>query len=57
LRAGNYKVDAAFSGVSIRVIDESELATAGFSERFFLNVNTPQDRLAAEGIDFDTPPG
>ena len=49
LRAGKYKIDAAFSGVSVRVIEESELAAAGFSERSFFNVNTPQDRLAAEG--------
>jgi len=49
LRAGNYKIDAAFAGVSIRVIEEAELAAAGFSERSFFNVNTPQDRLAAEG--------
>ncbi len=49
LRAGKYKVDAAFSGVSVRVIEENELATAGFSEQSFFNVNTPRDRLAAEG--------
>jgi molybdopterin-guanine dinucleotide biosynthesis protein A len=49
LRAGNYKVDAAFSGVSVRVIEEGELAAAGFSEQSFFNVNTPQDYLAAEG--------
>jgi molybdopterin-guanine dinucleotide biosynthesis protein A len=49
LRAGKYKVDAAFSGVSVQVIEENELAAAGFSEQNFFNVNTPQDRLAAEG--------
>ena len=49
LRAGKYKVDAAFSGVSVRVIEENELVAAGFSERAFFNVNTPQDRQAAEG--------
>ncbi|MGA9903543.1 MAG: molybdenum cofactor guanylyltransferase [Terriglobales bacterium] len=49
LRAGKYKIDAAFSGVSTRVIEESELGAAGFSERNFFNVNTPQDRMAAEG--------
>lgn len=48
LRAGKYKIDAAFSSVSIRVIEEGELAAAGFSERSFLNVNTPEDRRAAE---------
>jgi molybdopterin-guanine dinucleotide biosynthesis protein A len=49
LRAGRYKVDAVFSGMSVRVIEGDELATAGFSEQNFFNVNTPQDRLAAEG--------
>ena len=49
LRAGKYKIDAAFSAVTIRVIEEAELAAAGFSEQSFFNVNTPQDRLAAEG--------
>ncbi len=49
LRAGKYKVDAAFSGVSVQVIEENELAAAGFSEQSFFNVNTPQDRLMAEG--------
>jgi molybdopterin-guanine dinucleotide biosynthesis protein A len=48
LRAGKYKIDAAFCNLSIRVIEESELAAAGFSARSFFNVNTPQDRLAAE---------
>jgi molybdopterin-guanine dinucleotide biosynthesis protein A len=49
LRAGEYKIDAAFSGVSIRVIEEGELAAAGFSGQSFFNVNTPQDRLDAFG--------
>jgi molybdopterin-guanine dinucleotide biosynthesis protein A len=49
LRAGKYKIDAAFSGVNIRVIEERELAAAGFSEQSFFNVNTPEDRMAAEG--------
>ena len=55
LREGKYKIDAAFPGVSVRVIHEAELAAAGFSEQSFFNVNTPQDRLAAEGGDFDSP--
>ena len=50
LRAGKYKIDAVFSSVPVRVIEEGELAAAGFSERSFFNVNTPQDRLAAEGL-------
>jgi molybdopterin-guanine dinucleotide biosynthesis protein A len=51
LREGKYKIDAAFSSVSTRVIEESEVAASGFSERNFFNVNTPQDCLAAEGGD------
>jgi molybdopterin-guanine dinucleotide biosynthesis protein A len=31
------------------VIEQDELAAAGFFEQSFFNVNTPQDRLAAEG--------
>jgi molybdopterin-guanine dinucleotide biosynthesis protein A len=31
------------------VIEEAELAAAGFSERSFFNLNTPQDRRTAEG--------
>jgi molybdopterin-guanine dinucleotide biosynthesis protein A len=50
LRAGKYKIDAVFSSLPVRVIEEGELAGAGFSERSFFNVNTPQDRLAAEGL-------
>ena len=48
LRAGQYKIDAAFTGLSLRVIEEDELEKAGFSERNFLNVNTPKDQRAAE---------
>ena len=42
LRAGKYKIDAAFSGVSVHAIEEGELAAAGFSEQNFFNVNTPK---------------
>jgi len=52
LRAGNYKIDTTFSSASVRVIEEGELAATGFSEWSFFNVNTPQDRLAAEGRTF-----
>jgi len=48
LRAGKYKIDAVFSEVSTRVIEEAELAAAGFSEQSFFNVNTPEDRVVAE---------
>jgi molybdenum cofactor guanylyltransferase len=54
LREGKYKIDAAFSSVSVRVIEEGELAAAGFSEHNFFNVNTPQDRRAAERGDLDS---
>ncbi len=48
LRAGNYKIDATFAGVRLRIVDEPELAAAGFSEKNFLNINTPEDRHAAD---------
>jgi molybdopterin-guanine dinucleotide biosynthesis protein A len=48
LRAGNYKIDAVFAGVAVRVIEEEELACAGFSERIFFNVNTPGDLRTAK---------
>jgi molybdenum cofactor guanylyltransferase len=50
LRAEKYKIDAAFSKVSIRAIDKDELRAAGFSEQSFFNVNTPQDRLKADRL-------
>ncbi len=48
LQAGNYRINATFAGVSLRVIEESELVAEGFSEQCFFNVNTPEDRRAAE---------
>jgi molybdopterin-guanine dinucleotide biosynthesis protein A len=48
LRAGKYKIDALFSQVSVRVIDEEELGGAGFSERVFFNINTSDDLRAAQ---------
>jgi molybdopterin-guanine dinucleotide biosynthesis protein A len=48
LMAGKNKIDAAFTGLPTRVIEESELQTAGFSARLFLNVNTPEDLRAAQ---------
>jgi len=49
LQAGNYKIDALFTSVSLRTIDEKELTAAGFLPRIFFNLNTPDDRRAAEG--------
>jgi molybdopterin-guanine dinucleotide biosynthesis protein A len=48
LRAGKFKIDALFSKVAVRVIEEDQLARAGFSERMFLNVNTPEDLRGAD---------
>jgi molybdopterin-guanine dinucleotide biosynthesis protein A len=48
LRAGKYKIDTLFSRVAVRVIDESELERAGFSEQSFFNVNTPEDLRTAK---------
>lgn len=48
LRAGNYKIDATFAGVRLRIVEQPELAAAGFSEKNFLNINTPEDRHAAD---------
>lgn len=50
LKAGKYKIDAAFANVPLRVIEEAELGAAGFSEKNFFNVNTPEDRRAADGL-------
>ena len=49
LRAGKYKIDAAFAGVAVHMIDQGELAAAGFAERCFFNVNTQEDLRQAEG--------
>ncbi len=43
LRAGKFKVAAAFAAVKIQVIEEDELHAHGFSARDFVNMNTPQD--------------
>ena len=47
LKAGKYKIDALFPGTAVRVIEEADLAAAGFSERNFLNVNTAADLHSA----------
>jgi molybdopterin-guanine dinucleotide biosynthesis protein A len=48
IQAGNYKVDAGFSAISLRVLEAAELHAAGFSEQDFFNLNTPADRSSAE---------
>ena len=48
LRAGKYKIDAAFVDLQVRIVEEAELAKNGFSEQNFFNINTPEDLLQAE---------
>jgi molybdopterin-guanine dinucleotide biosynthesis protein A len=48
LRAGKYKIDAAFAGLRVCEVAEAELAAHGFFERNFFNVNTPEDLQDAE---------
>jgi molybdopterin-guanine dinucleotide biosynthesis protein A len=43
LRAGHYKIDSLFARVTTRVIEEDDLAKAGFAASIFQNVNTPED--------------
>ena len=43
LKQGKYKIDPLFSQASTRMIEETELADAGFSCELFKNVNTPAD--------------
>jgi molybdenum cofactor guanylyltransferase len=47
LRAGRYKIDALFDGTSTQIIQEEELAAAGFSPGIFRNLNSPEDVTAA----------
>jgi molybdopterin-guanine dinucleotide biosynthesis protein A len=47
--AGNRnKIDALFSGISVRIIDQSELVTAGFTAEMFSNLNTPEEWRQAQ---------
>jgi len=51
LRAGHYKVDAAFANLPLRIVEESELARSGFSENDFFNVNSAdQLRVAVDRL-------
>lgn len=43
LIAGHNKIDALFTSVPLRVVDELELAHHGFPTAMFCNVNTPED--------------
>ena len=48
LKAEKYKIDALFKDLATRIVEEAELVKAGFSERNFFNINTPEDRRTAE---------
>jgi molybdopterin-guanine dinucleotide biosynthesis protein A len=52
LRAGDYKIDALFADVEVQIIDEKELAHAGFAAAVFRNLNTKNDLEEAlrEGV-------
>jgi molybdopterin-guanine dinucleotide biosynthesis protein A len=43
LRAANYKIDPLFRSVETRIISDSELQQAGFSDHLFTNVNTAEE--------------
>lgn len=43
LKAGQNRIDALFAAIPVRVIEGEELASAGFSDQVFLNLNTPED--------------
>jgi molybdopterin-guanine dinucleotide biosynthesis protein A len=47
LREGTYRIDATFSNLAVNVISVDQLAQAGFSEKNFFNLNTPQDHAEA----------
>jgi molybdopterin-guanine dinucleotide biosynthesis protein A len=50
LRRGQYKIDALFDRVIVRVIEEDELATAGFSTTMFRNLNTKEELEQASAL-------
>jgi molybdenum cofactor guanylyltransferase len=48
LAQGKNKIDALFPQINTKAIDENELAARGFLMEMFRNLNTPEDRQAAE---------
>ena len=49
LAAGRNKIDALFTGITVRTVNDAELAQHRFSPQMFRNVNTPEDwKLAQE---------
>ena len=51
LRDGKNKIDSLFERVGTCVIEEEELAQAGFSAEIFQNLNTPQELEKARSLD------
>jgi molybdenum cofactor guanylyltransferase len=49
LRAGKNRIDLLFAEIATCVIEENELAQAGFSAGMFRNLNTPEEFEAAQG--------
>ena len=47
LRDGHYKIDALFDSIAVQIVAEEDLEAAGFSERIFRNLNTPQELAEA----------
>jgi molybdenum cofactor guanylyltransferase len=47
LQGGKYRIDTTFHGIAINVVDVNQLANAGYAERNFFNLNTPQDKSEA----------
>jgi molybdopterin-guanine dinucleotide biosynthesis protein A len=51
LVAGHNKIDALFTTLPLRTVNEQELVGQGFSPSMFRNVNTPEDwKLAQEEL-------
>jgi molybdenum cofactor guanylyltransferase len=49
LRVGKHKIDAAFEAIATHIIEPDRLLIAGFNEKLFANLNTPEDLESAEG--------
>jgi molybdenum cofactor guanylyltransferase len=47
LREARYRIDALFDETVVEVITAGDLEAAGFAERIFRNLNTPEDLSAA----------
>jgi len=47
LQHSTNKIDPLFAKVDVRVVEEVELKSAGFSPEMFRNLNTPEDLTEA----------